>query len=70
MFFGLGEPSFVQWSTVGLLGLARINDKNEQLLSSGELRTTIPVTRPSGADKMGRTHDREDWIDSLFEAHL
>jgi hypothetical protein len=38
MFFGRVQPSFVPWSTVGLLGSARINDKNEQILSSGELR--------------------------------
>src|SRR5690349_13580916 len=68
MFFGPVEPSFVPCSTVGLLGLARINDKNEQILSSGELRIRCHNGAPQS--KMALAVTGTPPIDSIFGANL
>ena len=49
---------------------AVFRDKKEHLLPSGELRTHPSRTAQRVSDHWGRGHDRVDWIDSLFEAHL
>jgi rhodanese-related sulfurtransferase len=68
MFFGPVEPSLVPCSTVGLLGLARINDKNEQILSSGELRIRCHNGAPQS--KMAPAVTGTPPIDSIFGANL